>query len=163
MEKQMELQNTIPQRSDNDYETLEEGDHLMGLVLIKNKEVKNNQTGEVFPGFQLSFRSKDNPKGWVNRKFKASTSEKSTMFKMLKVMTKGKVKKDTTREEMFTLMVGCLGQWFDVTIEHAEWQERVFANITGELVIPNSTANKELGNAIAYFDLRDDEVSAPNF
>lgn len=164
MEQQPQLENTIPEKSGGNYEMLPEGDHLMGLVLIKNKEMTNSKTGEKYPGFQLSFRSKDNPKAWVNRKFKASTFEKSAMFTLLKVMTKGKVKKDISRDEIFAAMLSCLGHWYDVTVEHNPWKDTIFVNVSGDLVIPNLSADKELGDAVKYFTALDEgtDSDGPN-
>jgi hypothetical protein len=151
MEKAI-LQNTFREPTKSDYENVEPGMNLLGLVDIKNIMMKGFNEGDPEkPGYRLIFRSKENPKAFVTQKFSASSGPKSNCYKILKMMTSGGVSKEATPNELFTAMTGCLGHWYDVMCEHSPYQGGVWVNVTNNIIMPNKNADKENGDARTFF------------
>lgn len=146
--EQNELRNTIPEHKE--YAVLEDGMHIMGLVAIKNVDLRDFQAETTSPGYQLTFRSKDVTDGYVNVRFRSSSNERSNMYKTLKIMSGGKLKKPTS-EDLFAIMATSKGQWFNVLTEQKPSTDgRVFVNATSITPIP-SAQQKKLGNALDFF------------
>lgn len=159
-EEMKELENIIPDPSqDYEYERFEEdGEYLMGLVGAKIKERKAYKSEEMVKGYQLTFRSKDNPKVFVNQWVKASCHERSNMFKLLRNMTGGKLKKGSTNLETFEALKGCLGGWFDCQVECKPWAQNpevIFNNLSDNGARPSKV---EKGDCREYFGTEKAEV-----
>lgn len=145
----VQLENTVPEPSREgsvEFDLLEDGMHQMGLVKISNCDIKNKKTGEVKPGYRLSFRDKDLANGYVNISFTASTNEKSNMFKNIKAMT-GTIKEGVTREEIFNAMVGCLGKWFSIMTVQNPVGDKTYIN-----ALSIKPSKEELPHAVSYFE-----------
>ncbi len=152
MEKAV-LQNTFVENTGKgDYENVSPGMNTMGLVDIKNIMVKGFNEGDPDkPGYRLIFRSRENPKAFVTHKFSAASGPKSNAYKILKNMTGGTISKDAKPGELFAVMVGCLGHWFDIMCEERPWKDSIFMNVQNNIIIPNKSVDKECGDARAFF------------
>jgi hypothetical protein len=131
----MMVTNTIPtptERETKEYVNLVERDErkkvVCGLVAIVNKSRLNfEKTGED-EGYQLTFRSLEEPDGYVNHWFKASSFRKGNMFKTLVNMTDGKLRtkkgSDWCDDKLiFQTMMDCLDKWYEVKIVGKPWGE----------------------------------------
>jgi hypothetical protein len=146
------LVNTIPEDEPIVYEVMPAGTQVCALVGLKNKVRKNHFTEEDNDGYQLSFRSRENPNAFVVHWCKASKRENSNLFKLLRNMTDGKIKKDATSEEVFVSLVECVDKWFKVRIEHRkkEQGEGVWVNIADNYVVPHDLGS-QWGLASQFF------------
>lgn len=147
------LINIIPEPGqDYDYQRFtEDGEYLMGLVGAKVKDRKAYKSEELVQGYQLTFRNKDNPNIFVNTWVKASCHERSNMFKLLRNMTGGKLKKGCTNMEAFGALTGCIGKWYECQIECKPWAQNpeiIFNNLVDNSARP---AKGEKGDCREFF------------
>lgn len=114
----VELENAISKGSQ--YEDLLPGEHVVGLMQIKLKDfekwVDGKKTGEMEKKYQLSFRSYENPRAWLNIKFRPVWNEKSTMYQMLRALSERKLKIDTPVEKVFEFLKALYGKWYVVEV-----------------------------------------------
>jgi hypothetical protein len=153
-----ELVNTIKAR---EYTNLEDGTHLMGVVKLKN--VMLGKSDDQYAGFQITFRSVEDPEGFVNRKVSASPGPNGGLFKLLRAMTGGRIKKGTDADGLFQALKSTMGKWYRVTTEQNQSaQGGIFTNMVGEMCMPDANAEAEYGNAVTYFESIDpDKQAAP--
>lgn len=150
-----ELVNTIKAR---EYKNMEDGTHLMGVVKLKN--VMLGKQGDQYAGFQITFRSLEEPDGFLNRKVSASPGSNGGLFKLLRVMTGGKLKKDANGEVLFNTLKNQMGKWFMVTTEQVKSaQGAIFTNMVGEMCMP-AQEGETLGDAVDYFAKLDPDGQA---
>lgn len=140
-----------------DYESLDDGMYLMGMVGLKESTKKNYFTGETTPSYQLTFRCKDNPKAFVNANLPASVHKKSNLFKVLQLMSGGKFKclpdePGGDPDEAFGILTKGVGKWFNVMVSKTDKGDgKVFNNISNCSVIPAKDANDEFGDCNEWF------------
>ena len=130
--------NVFSKREDFEYQVPPVGIHVMGLMSIKNVTIKNTFGGgdSESPGYQLIFRSRENPKEFVNFKATAGISDRSNLGKALKKMTRARFNsfKDLSPEEAYELLMACENKWFEVSVKHSPWrnkegEEIIFAKV----------------------------------
>jgi hypothetical protein len=158
-QEKQEIINTIPDVEDT-YETIEKGNHLMGLVRIQNIDMPTwDESISAFnkektkPGYRLSFRSKENKNSFVNIDVASSTFKRSNMWNLLNNMSGEQLKPNVKSSELFETMLGFQGQWFDVRVAHREgkgkYEGTFFAHIKDLQVYPAAKCPK--GSALDFF------------
>jgi hypothetical protein len=114
----VELENAITKGSQ--YEDLLPGEHVVGLVGIKLKDFEKwadgKKTGEMEKKYQLSFRSFDNPRAWLNVKFRPVWNEKATMYQLLRALSERKLKIDSPIDKVFEFLKSLHNRWFIVEV-----------------------------------------------
>lgn len=140
-----------------DYETLDDGMYLMGLIAVKECMKKNYFTGEEEESYRLVFRSKDNPKAFVNHTVKASVHQKAKLFSALVLMSGGKYKKlpdvpGGDPEEGFRILMASVGKWFNVMISRTDKGEASYNNVVNNSIIPAPEANNEFQDCNKWFE-----------
>lgn len=136
-----------------EYQKAPDGFNAMGLQTIKNckmpvwektPEGKAIKTGELKDGYRFVFRHRTIPNCFVSHTVSTSLNEKSSLMKTLVMMTLGKIKpriydpinkvvvdQGTPPEEVFSLMKGLIGHWFNVmTLTKGQWTNVVQNSIT---------------------------------
>lgn len=123
-------------KSNVTYEYLPNGDHVYGLVSIKDVDIaekkynqttkKSTPTGRVLPGYRLSFRARENSKAWINVEEPAKFDVRSNLFKYVRNMTR-KTEDDVkslTKEEFFKLLISCNNKWYNIFQETKTWVKK---------------------------------------
>lgn len=163
--EKLPLENTLKSNAkDMEYENLEPGMHIVGLVEIKNCQKRKFQSDETVDAYRFVFRSLENDKAFVNHTVTASLDEKANLYKLLKFMSGGKLPANPEAEPTFHFMENCVGKWFNCMVEHKPWKDSVWVNIVGNMVTPLSPgdlAARNLPNAVNYFNAKNEGVAYP--
>lgn len=158
MEQQETLENVISKGSQ--YEDLVPGEHVVGLCLIKLKDFdvweKGVKTEKKEKKYQLSFRSFDNPRAWLNIKFRPVWNEKSTMYQLLRALSERKLKIDTPVEKVFEFLKSLHGKWFVVDVGQNKYGK--IALKTNDSIIAATNLPTKL-DCVTYFEKLDAEIS----
>lgn len=167
MERKEPLRNVIPApkaADDIKYETMPDGMHVYGLVAVKQCMKRNFKKDGEDPAYKLSFRSKENPRAFVNATFKASVHKKSGLFKALVLMSGGKFKEvpgtgGGDPAEGFEILTKSVGHWFNLMIEYKEYADKAYNNIINNSIIPNTHMDEKVGDCILWFKGQPGEAS----
>jgi hypothetical protein len=113
----MELTNTIVKIGGADgFKSPGAGQHIMGLVSIKNSEKKLFKQEGTQPSIRFTFKCAADPDEMVSINASAKLNPKSSLFKVLKKMSGGKLNEASTAEQAFALMEQLLNKWYDVAV-----------------------------------------------
>lgn len=142
------------------YELVDEGTNTWGLTAVRNQNHVNRETGVASPGFAFYFRHPTKINALMKLgPYKASSHEKSTLFKVMKKLTGGTrspIKAGIRDAEMFAYIKSVIGQWF--TAENIIKPDRegrpTYVNLDDYQIKPNPGAAAEYGDAITYFNAR---------
>lgn len=126
MKNQEPVRNVFTRRErDFDYETAPVGTNVYGLTKIKNVIIESTygSAPSERPGYQLTFRMKDNPNAFVVYKQTAGLGDRSNLGKALKRMCKLTCNlKDLDPEQAYKHLMSCENKWFEVTVKHNPWK-----------------------------------------
>lgn len=166
------VMNTIPTPQEDksvEYKRLvgagERGKFVMGFVRLQNITKKNYAGDGVDECFRLTFRSKDEPNGYVNHDVKASAKSNSHLFASVQNMTDGKLKTKegsafADAKEVFELLTGCMDKWYEIKVEGKTWKDSVWVNVVNDQIEPHTGPGMPPS---AFFDraVSSSEVTSP--
>ena len=141
------FRNTIKRGSGGekfDYEIVEPGEYVMGLVKIKNCLKKKFQSDELQEGIQFTFRAiHPHEKCFVNVKVSASWNGRSNLFKIVKRMTKNSVTEDDSADEAFAWLMSCSDKWYDVDLITLDMRDGTKRNFIDDFLVKPARTSPE--------------------
>lgn len=131
----MELKNKIVTGSSKQFKSPGEGNHIMGLVTIKDC-IKKFQNEEK-PGIMFVFKSVSDPDATICHRVSTSLNPKSSLFKTLRRMAPGLVTEGITPDGAYELLGKLEDRWYDVAVVENKGNDgRIWANVDDCLVKP---------------------------
>jgi hypothetical protein len=127
---------------DFEYATVPAGLRLMGLVRIENAIIKANPKfggGDDKEGYKFLFQDYEVPDGFVSIRATSTLSPNSTLTKLLRNMTGGKLTEGDRENpaRAFEIMASLPGHWFQVMVSNRMDKDgNKWANIEGQAVAP---------------------------
>jgi hypothetical protein len=151
-----------------DYTTLPPGNHLMGLVQVKDIEKSVYlKPDEKQPGYRFTFRSAAEPSGYVNVDVATKWGDDRTgLYKLLAAMTNYEIQLTSTATVVFNTITSLLGTWYKIPVENNPSKKdptKVYANLRkGTFPVP--CAGPDSRDANEFFQAIDGvpEVDAGN-
>lgn len=158
---------------DRDFATMSEGPHALGLVRVKNCELKSDWG--TTPGYRLVLRSRSEPEAYATIDVTAKCGERCGMSKLsAKMLGKKLNEEELSDPDVATkLLLSFVGKWFLGTIEWNRWmpekgrdgnepEEVIFVRVQGKDLMPHPQA-KEWGDCNEWFKLgKSDKKSLPS-
>ena len=136
----MEFKGTLTKGSSKEFKSPGEGQHIMGLVSIKDciKKFKDEQV----PGVQFLFKSVTDPDAVVCHRVSNSLNPKSNLFKTLRRMAPKAISEQSTPEQVVALMATLENNWYEVSVVESSGNDgKVWVNVDDCLIRP---ANPEV-------------------